>query len=673
MRKYSIIPMAALMVLAAACAKNEEDVVLGQNQEVVPASDAVCIHAVGGESNDPAVKSEIDGTSGAFTWSAGDQIAVYSSTAGYKKSDALTTDTGAGSNAATFYFSGSNTFDLSTRADVAVFPASLVYNGSTVRPNSATDHTVGEGGKLTITLPQSYKFSACRNNTIATPMVAVNTPGGSLAFKSICALVRITVKNIPKDTHTIRISFPGKKVCGEFTINNLAVGTDGLLLSDSEAEGDDTIIVTDLYVSAFNSSGLELNVPVPVGVAGDQEYLYVRAAAYDYFQNETTSEVFEHKINSIDTPLKVVESVPTAWAPGRLAAKKVTANLPYFTSCNKSPYRRVVFAPGNLQVTTTRIPTNRAASGSKIYQAYGEVNPQSWRFAAHQWEAYRNTTSNNLKAVGDVDLFAWVGTSASYADYTETTKYGIVYVDVSQKTSLLGNISASEVIKPESDWSNIFNGVTYAAGTWRLPDKAGNTALGDSSPEWTRLLNQRPNASGSGKGIVAAKATIIKGNGTDVPDTLSRGLIVFPDVYTHPYGVKTLINYAREDATAGQSAKKYSNNIITEEEWDLLEKVGGCVFLPVTHIRDRVKVNGTYKESTDIYKDAAYWSNYTVSGSNVATVIISDAEYSAHSRDGGDAAVDPSNNPKAAKTNINPAKSVDRSRGCAVRLVRDVN
>ena len=649
MRKYSRIPMAALMVLAAACAKNEEDVVLGQNQEVVPASDAVCIHAVGGESNDPAVKSEIDGTSGAFTWSAGDQIAVYSSTAGYKKSDALTADTGAGSNAATFYFSGSNTFDLSTRADVAVFPASLVFDGTAVRQASADDHTVGAGGKLTITLPGSYKFSACRNNTIATPMVAVNTPGGSLAFKSICALVRITVKNIPKDTHTIRISFPGKKVCGEFTINNLAVGTDGLLLSDSEAEGDDTIIITDLYVSAFNSSGLELNVPVPVGVAGDQEYLYVRAAAYDYFQNETTSEVFEHKINSIDTPLKVVESVPTAWAPGRLAAKKVTANLPYFTSNSKSaPYnKKVVFAPGNLRATTTKLP---ASTTNPIGEA------ENWRFADHQYDALGNCAENRFEVKGEIDLFAYIAQSAEQ-EY-EVNQYGILYPAASPINTFAGN-AQEDLLR--CNWGENLNGVSYAPNTWRATNNLKEG--GESAAEFARILTRSTTS-----GYVAAKAAIIKQPG----DTI-RGLIIFPDVYSHPYGVSEILYHGRVDKTItnsppGSKNAHWLDNKISLAEWDILENVGGCVFLPVGALRDRIKAsdNKYYVNTEKYFGELAYWTGYgtTISGTsnaNVAAVIVSDKDYCAYSKI------------KDGSTDIAPAKSVNRTCGASVRLIRDVN
>ena len=449
-------------------------------------------------------------------------------------------------------------------------------------------------------------------------------------------LLRVTVQNVPKDAASLKVTFPGKKVQGFFTLNGFTAGTDGVALDDASGDDDSDIAITNLGISAFTES-LVINVPIPMGVASSQEYLYVRVGAYDSKGN---------KINSIDTPMKLVSSVPTAWAPGRKASRKVTAKLPYF-STNRKNYQKIVFAPGNLQATTTVLPTSAAPMGEA----------SNWRFAAHQWEAYGDCTSNNLTELGDVDLFAWVGKTSTYDSFTDANKYGLFLVDIAfgdwTKNKICGYGSAELIL---NDWSAIFNGSLYPENTWRLlnNDREG----GESAAEVDVLLTRRSTTST----YVAAKATILQENGTD---TLARGLIVFPDTYTHPYGVKELFNYTTSNNKAGH----FANNVITLAEWDILENVGGCAFLPVTCIRDRVKIDGTYVRSTGIYKEGAYWNNYSVSGSNVATTIICDAWYSDHSRDGADV----TNQPKGPRTNINPTKSVDRSRGCAVRLVRNVN
>ena len=653
MKKYLFIIAAASMVLAA-CSKEKELRAINEETttEGVRLPGWTYISALGGDESSTANpdKARIDNSDATFKWSTGDQIAIWSGET-YHVSSPLSSNYNYTNNA-TFAFEG----DLEAgRANFAVYPASLVYNGSAVISSSISNHTATS---LKITLPASYTLAEVQGNTSVTPMIAVNTSGSGLEFKSVCALLRINVKYVPKDAAFIKVSFPGKKVQGEFELQNFEAGTDGVLVAAHSENGDETITITDLGISAFTDN-LTINIPVPIGKVSDSDYPYVRVAAYDSFG------VYSNKINSIDVPIKTVSSAPVVWNPTRLTSRLVEAKLPYFLSQNVSK-RKIVFAPGNLQATTTLLPVKRDGTEE---QALGEAT--NWRFAAHQWEAYGDCLSNNLKELGNVDLFAWVGTSATYTGYTDANKYGILPADVSKKTSLCGNVSASEKINSNNDWCNLFNGVTYPANTWRLPDDNGKNSTADEYPdrettvEFARLLNQRSTTNG----YVAAKATIIRENGTAIPDTLARGLIVFPDNFAPLYGFKTLVNYTRQDSSSGQAAKHFSNNILTEEEWNRLENEGGCAFLPVTCIRDRSKVNGSYVASTGIYKEGAYWSGFTVSGSNVSTAIIADAEYCAHSRDGADV----TDNPKGPKTNINPAKSVDRSRGCGVRFVRDVN
>lgn len=170
---------------------------------------------IGAQAGD-VTKSSIDDVSAAFSWNTGDQIAVFSGDTYYVSQPLASTYDG--TNAAVFAFDS----DIeSGRKDFAVYPANLVMDGTTVRPNSGLAH---DDSMITISLPGSYKLADVQGEVSPTPMIAVNASGSGLAFKSICALVRITVKNIAWDAKSIIVRFPGKKVQGEFDLISFVAG-----------------------------------------------------------------------------------------------------------------------------------------------------------------------------------------------------------------------------------------------------------------------------------------------------------------------------------------------------------------------------------------------------------------------------------------------------------------
>ena len=585
MKKIILYFAVAATCLLPACSKKEVPV-----QEA--SANLFYIQAQGGE----ATKAAIDNTSAAFTWSAGDQIAVYT-TDGYKKSVALTEG---GSASASFAFDE----DIDdARADFALFPANLVFDGDTPR-GCASEHTADE---LDIVVPDSYTLAQVQGDASPVYMVAANAPGDPLAFKQMGALLRIKVQYIPKDAQTLKVTFPGQKVQGLFALFDFAAG-DGIPAEDGD---EDTITITDLGISEFTDA-LIINIPVPCGVNAK----YVRVGAYD-----STN----HKINSIDAPIKEVESVPTAWKPARKAARKVVASLPYFTT-NRKTNKKVVFAPGNVQGTITVA----ANSTDKV----GSAN--SWRFAEHQYDALGDCSGNRLEKVGDpIDLFAWVGESATKS-YSTNQRYGVLWPVRSS-----GQNGGSHPEKVKYSWADLFNGVTYPANTWRLfnGDKEGE----ETKTETEVLTTSR------GVPYMSTKATIKDGS-----SVVARGLILFPDNYVHPYGVKALVKYGVEADIKGCH---YAENELTLAEWDLLEKVGGCAFLPVTGVRSLVS---SAMDTSKYFGEAAYWNDFSNSTSQAAGMMVSDTDYCP------DTFAD-------SKTNIAPRKSINRANGLAVRLIRDVN
>ena len=620
MKKYLTIIAAAAICLLTACSKEKE--LRAPAEVVAEESNTEFTHLpgwtyIGAGNGEVATAASIDDATAAFSWNTGDKIAIWVGDS-YKVSAALDASFDGSANAE-FAFEGED-IDAN-RADFAVYPASLVYNGTDIIPECLDDHTASA---LTIVLPGSYTLAQVQNNVSPTPMIAVNTPGNGLSFKSICALLRITVKYIPKDAHTLKISFPGKKVQGFFTLNNFTAGTDGVVLDDATGDDDSDIVITDLGISAFTES-LVINIPVPMGVASSQEYKYVRVAAYDKFNT------YSHVINSIDTPIKVVESAPVSWTPGRKASRKVTANLPYFT-VNQKINKRVVFAPGNLQADLVTVPTADAPIGAA----------NNWRFAQHQYETIGATAANRFQAGsegGAIDLFSFIGESATY-EFADNEKYGVQHAN---KRSVERNgQETGESIK--YSWAELFNGVSYPAGTWRLLSSA--KLDGDTQSESTRAVCQR-DGSFTTNGYVSAKAIILKENGTD---TLAKGLVIFPDKYVHPYGVKAINKYSHST----HSASHYNENILTFEEWELMEKVGGCAFLPVTSVR-----YGSGNTLTQYAGSAAYWADVTLSTDHGSGIEISDTYYGTKTL--------------AGKTAITASKSTQRQYGLGVRLVRDVN
>jgi len=192
-----------------------------------------------------------------------------------------------------------------------------------------------------------------------------------------------------------------------------------------------------------------------------------------------------------------------------------------------SPYRKVTFAPGNLQL---------------------RVRDSLWRFAENQYDYVGDTrvgtvleneeksTNTNIAKLGYsgwIDLYGWS---------TNTTYYGV-------STSTAYWYSGDFV-----DWGSlrIQNGYKKdSPNTWSTL----------SNPEWYYLIYTRPNAS-----LKYGYATI-----TSQEDSVIHGVVFLPDSFTLPVGL-TFVSSA---------TKKWSANQFSAKDWTRME-TAGAVFLPVT-------------------------------------------------------------------------------------------
>ena len=654
MKKYLTIIAAAAICLLTACSKEKE--LRAPAEVIAEESNPEFTHLpgwtyIGAGNGEVSTSASIDDATAAFSWNTGDKIAIWAGDS-YKVSAALDAAFDGSANAE-FAFEGEGIDD--SRADFAVYPASLVSGGS-----SESAHTAAS---LKITLPSVYTLAEVQGEVSPTPMIAVNAPGASLSFKSICPLLRITVKNVAWDAEYIKVRFPGIKVHGEFELTNFEAGTSGIQASASADEDDETITITDLNLNGTYAEQLVINVPVPMGTYTD--------AVTSACDNSSL------RINYIVTPIKVVESVPTAWTPSRKAARKITADLPVFSAyptmvksgtnyghITNSKRRTVVFAPGNLQAKLDEVPVPSDNKNTSISN-FGTAS--EWRFAEHQYIALgdsipsgRTYALNSMQAAqkGDwIDMFGWMGDDATNADVqglADDYKFGIAYPHNGGSSGYFGSTATADADPAPAlwhDWGE--NDINYGEGSYD-----GNVWHTPAYSEWDILINRRYKGSSGYNGIttsaVRAKLQI---NATKTV----CGIIIFPDNFSLPYcdpaivitkphpGASTKWDIANNQA-------KCSENLYSLAQWTKLEGAG-CVFLPMTnHRRNSDSIICTLNYPGDGWYLSQTPAN-AASKSGAYGFVFNDIEEGASIY-------------SSSKTNASVYNNIPRNYGGAVRLVR---
>ena len=324
MKKFYFIISAALACFAAACSETE--------QSIVPEEpETPQVTYIKANANESDTKASIDGTTGNFTWSAGDQIAVFNmqgSTPLYCVSEPLK-DTDAGNNSALFSFIGENAVIEDGRQDFAIYPASLVSSS-----NSQSAHTASD---FWLVLPDWYNLDQVMGEKSPVPMIATNQPNGALSFKQLCALLRVTVKDIPAQTRRLEFAFSDDViVAGPFRLTNGVeyIATPRDIFHTTINKNTITILMPSDNVYR---NEVDINLPVPTILASDTENSY----------NKLTVTAYNSANEAILKITSDIRSNGAAWKPARRAARKMTAALPVFTI--NSGGKKVTFAPGNLQ------------------------------------------------------------------------------------------------------------------------------------------------------------------------------------------------------------------------------------------------------------------------------------------------------------------------------------
>ncbi|MBP5647554.1 MAG: hypothetical protein J6X21_09155, partial [Bacteroidaceae bacterium] len=251
--KKNYLYLVAIAMLTAACSNENDPIQNGGKPATEVNMITETITASNGD-NSSATRADIDDTSAAFTWSTDDKIAIHVDDK-YYPTEALTSEDLTDGNAeASFTVSYP---EGGVRNAFAVFPASIVATDATNYGQS--------GAALDVTLPGSYTLVQVSGTTTPCPMIATNAPGGTLDFKQLCGLLRLTVNDIPDDAVYLQLDFDGNQVCGDFSIASPDPGTSTITTSaitgTSASNASDKIKITELG----GATSAVINIPLPAG------------------------------------------------------------------------------------------------------------------------------------------------------------------------------------------------------------------------------------------------------------------------------------------------------------------------------------------------------------------------------------------------------------------------
>lgn len=560
MKKISMFFFAvALIGFAAAC--NKEVAYTEPENEVADEFELADPTVICATISEDETKARIDGTTGGFTWMTGDKIAVYAG--GWKVSDALSSG---GYSSASFSFTDNPVVDAN-RADFAVYPSDLV----TTHSASNNYHSSTE---LDIAMPHEYKLDKVEGGSCPCPMIATNAPGGGLVFKHICAILRISVKNVPLSATTLRVDFGDVYVGGGGVVELKDVVPGTTYATPSPYGGNKYFDINLESRVSYGGDWITVNLPVPVAT-----YNSITVSA------RSGSTV----ISSVTSPLK---SDSSPWNATRAKGRKVKVILPPHDAFSVSATKKVRFAPGNLQAITTDLGAT-----------------WTWKFAEHQYDIIGNNAANTaingvmtVSTNGTVDMFGYVGKSVS----AEKDCYGI---NNSTTAADYGTKYAEDL---KHDWGELAIG-SYSAGTWRsLIWEEVNYLVSSRTVSSTNLP----------EGTNSSAAKYVKATVCGV-----KGMILFPDKYIHPDGI----------TVTGASSKTYNGTsgydkfvVAADAYWKKMADAG-AVFLPAAGVRIGTNVS-------EIGTTGCYWTKSGYASYDTSYFLYFTAgycEYSSRDRQNG--------------------------------------
>jgi len=473
-----------------------------------------------------STKATISNDNASFQWTAGDNLAVHVSNGDSHKYVFTSGEGGASvsSPTADFVVSYEEGYD---RDAFAVFPSTIV---------AADAANYGQSGhSLDVTLPASYTLAQVSGETTPCPMIASNTSGSGWLFYQLCGLLRLTVNSIPPSTKRLEIDFDGKKVWGDFSIASPVPGTSVIATTDDGEHDVITITKDGTGVTLNNNAWLDgqvLNIPLPTG-----KYTNITVTAYN-------------ALTGGDAVLTMTRAF--AYTASSKNGTKRTASFPVFSV---SASKRVIFAPGNLQATTTDLGAN-----------------WTWHFAEHQYDYIGNAAANNKMNGNGVATVSDNGTVDLFGNSKERENpcYGI-------SSSTTGNYDAvfNGTFRDWGKYLDIRKNDTppytyYDKEYWYTMSEAEwKYVLGESDSTNPYKARARGGTVGGVSNALCTKATVNN----------VHGFLIFPDFFTEG---STSITWDTDCISPGRMTNSGTDGwgtTINATEWNTLEE-NGCVFLP---------------------------------------------------------------------------------------------
>lgn len=306
---------------------------------------------------------------------------------------------------------------------------------------------------------------------------------------------------------------------------------------------------------------------INLGTANSGKYV----ALIPSVNNETVLQFDSNSKTGIMRFLRGIK--PASYYSNSGEALSVTANALFSVSSTK----KVRFSRGNLQY-------NKTAS--------------EWSFMEHQFstvETPEMSIGTNYANQNIVSLFGW-GTSGYESKYPYMTATAGYYTD---------NITDTDYDWGKYNSSSITNGGGYS-GWYTL-----------SESEWTWLIGPTKSSPNPGTNCRSVSNTLSDQARFTLAiiDNTYKGMIIFPDTYTHPEGA----------TITGATYNTYSayTATLTMDDWNKMENAG-AIFLPVAGFRNNTTVRYTDYSSNYV---GEYWST-TKNGTNYTTMYFKNNQIS---------------------------------------------
>lgn len=611
MKKLSMICMAALLVMAMSCKKNENE------NNADGKGFRASMEAPTGDS-----KTHLE-NDGIVKWDAGDAIRVVNNAtpAVCKK---FTTDAEVDQD-------GCVEFKPSQDVDRSFFqPDYTAYY-----PASIYDHTTGN-----VTLPAEQSYVKKDNHDSfgngCNPMVA-KSADEQLSFKHLCGILALPLKGTCMVKSIKLTAKGGEQLCGVGTVGFSGDRPTFAFDVTSKTDGNNSITLTcgdGVQLNTTNATTFYFVIPavtlssgIDVKLTDTDNNVWERSASM-------VTSISQHKIS------KMAElSIETHNPNFPIGA------IPGWFTINASG-DKVCFSRGNLQyLAKGGLGGNATATAN-----YGESVGGTWRFSEHQYDICSEAANVNAsyESTEWIDHFAWGTSGFNHNNDNLAGSTNNNNDDRNNKDNCYQPWRKKTNVTGQSDNPNY-----YAYNIWdrNLGDESGkadwgrNTIYCGSTPTtgWRTL-------GGGGWGSSDNLYYIIHNRTTDASslygygkiDGIYYGLILLPDGWSYPTGISESSTQAKDF-----KANNYANwnlNHYTIADWVLMENAG-AVFFPCAGFFNG---NSSLQTSNGSY----FWTSSYSSTTNA--VVFGFGTY-----------------PNGGFTNPNPGSGVHRTNRMLVRLVKD--